>query len=282
MEIKGSKIFISGAASGIGRATAIEMAKAEGRLFLTDINQGGLDETCHLIERAEGEVCMARAFDIADYKAMCAFAKEIHDGYGPLDILVNVAGIAMFSQVEEMSHDDWEKVINVNLWGVIHAIECFVPDMIRARRGGHIVTVSSTAGIIGLPWHAVYAGTKHALMGISEVLRYDLKKHRIGVSIICPGAVKTGLVQTADIHADTGAADKVRRLFLKITITPETVAGLIIDAVRKEKFLVITSTDIKILYFLKRHLFPLYHLIMNLLTRGMDRVLLSNKPPKQV
>ena len=282
MEIKGSRIFISGAASGISRATAVEMAKAGGRLFLTDINQGGLDETCHLIERTGGEVCMARAFDIADYQAMCAFAKEVHHDYCPLDILVNVAGIAMFSQVEEMSHDDWEKVISVNLWGVIHAIECFVPDMIRARKGGHIVTVSSTAGIIGLPWHAVYAGTKHALMGISEVLRYDLKKHRIGVSIICPGAVKTGLVQTADIHADTRAADKVRMLFLKITITPEKVASLIIDAVCKEKFLVITSTDIKILYFLKRNLFPVYHLIMNLLTRAMDRVLLGNKPPKQV
>ena len=281
MEIKGSKIFISGAASGIGRATAVEMAKADGRLFLTDINQSGLDETCHLIERAGGEVCMTRAFDIADYQAMCAFSKEVHEGYGPLDILVNVAGIAMFSQVEEMRHADWEKVISVNLWGVIHAIECFIPGMIRARKGGHIVTVSSTAGIIGLPWHTVYAGTKHALMGISEVLRYDLKKHHIGVSVICPGAVNTGLVRTVDIHADPGAADKVRKLFLKVTITPEKVAGLIINAIRKEKFLVITSTDIKILYFLKRHLFPLYHLIMNLLTRGMDRILLGNRPPKR-
>lgn len=273
--IEGSRIFISGAASGIGRATAVEMAKAGGRLFLTDINQGGLDETCSMLERAGREVCMSRAFDIADHQAVSAFAGEIHTSYGPIDILVNVAGVALFSQVERMSHADWEKVMGVNLWGVINGIECFVPEMIRAGKGGHIVTVSSTAGIIGLPWHAAYAGSKHALMGISEVLRYDLKKHRIGVSVICPGAVSTNLVQTADIHADPSAADKVRTLFLKITIPPEKVARLIVDAVEKEKYLVITSFDIKLLYFLKQHLFPLYHAVMRLLTRVMDRALMG-------
>jgi len=82
-------------------------------------------------------------------------------------------------------------------------MECFVPEMIRAGHGGHVVSVSSTAGLIGLPWHAVYAGTKHAVVGISEVLRYDLKKHNIGVSVICPGAVNTGIVQSVKINATT-------------------------------------------------------------------------------
>ncbi len=141
MKIRGRRIFISGAASGIGRATAVEMAKAGGRLFLTDINGDGLEETCSLIRRTGHEVCMARAFDIADHNAVSAFAGDVHSRFGPLNILVNVAGIALFSQIEEMSHTDWEKVIGVNLWGVIHRIECFVPEMIRARGGGHIVTV---------------------------------------------------------------------------------------------------------------------------------------------
>lgn len=277
MEIKGSRIFISGAASGIGRATAMKMASAGGRLFLTDINQNGLMETCRMIEGSGGEVCMSKAFDIANYHAVLSFATEIHDLSGPLDILVNVAGIALFSQVEDMDHADWEKVIGVNLWGVIHGIECFVPEMIRARSGGHVVTVSSTAGLIGLPWHAVYAGTKHALVGISEVLRYDLKKHGIGVSVICPGAVKTGMVQSVDVHADPEATDMLRGHFLKIAIPPERVADLIIDAVRTRKFLVITSFDITCLYFFKRHLFPVYHGIMRLLTRVMDRVLLKKE-----
>jgi NADP-dependent 3-hydroxy acid dehydrogenase YdfG len=274
--LKEKKVFITGAASGIGRATAIAMANAGGRMFLTDINQEGINQTCLLIKNAGGEVCLARAFNIADYQAMAAFAQEVHAGYGPLDILVNVAGIALFSQIEDMQHSDWEKVINVNLWGVIHGLECFVPEMIRAGHGGHIVSVSSTAGLIGLPWHAVYSGTKHALVGISEVLRYDLKKHNIGVSVICPGAVNTGLVQSAEIHAISGSTDKFRKLFLKIALTPERVAEIIMNAVRTRKFMVITSFDIKFLYFIKRHFPTLFHLMMLLLTRIMDKSLKRN------
>jgi NADP-dependent 3-hydroxy acid dehydrogenase YdfG len=270
MQIAGGKVFISGAASGIGRATALAMAGSGARLFLTDINATGLDQTCRLCGQAGGQVCLARAFDVADHQAMQDFAQEIHHGFGALDILVNVAGIALFSQIEDMRHSDWDKVIRANLWGVIHGIECFTPEMIRSGRGGHIVSVSSTAGIIGLPWHAVYAGTKHALVGISEVLRYDLKKHHIGVSVICPGAVNTGMVQSAEIHAREGAADTLRRLFVKVALPPEKVAAIIMEAIRRRKFLVITSPDIKVLYFLKHHLFPVYHLIMLLLTRIMD------------
>jgi NADP-dependent 3-hydroxy acid dehydrogenase YdfG len=249
------------------------MARAGGRLFLADINLEGLNKTCGLIKNAGGEVCLARAFNVADYQAMAAFAEEVHAGYDALDILVNVAGIALFSQIEDMKHGDWEKVINVNLWGVIHGIECFVPEMIRAGHGGHIVSVSSTAGIIGLPWHAVYAGTKHALVGISEVLRYDLKKHNIGVSVICPGAVNTGLVQSVEIHAHSGSTDKFRKLFAKYALTPEKVADIILNAIRRRKFLVITSFDIKLLYFLKRHFPGLFNLAMLLLTRLMDKAL---------
>jgi NAD(P)-dependent dehydrogenase (short-subunit alcohol dehydrogenase family) len=216
--LTGEKVFITGAASGIGRSTAVAMAKAGGRLFLTDINQEGINQTCKLIKIAGGEVCLVRAFNVADYQAMTVFAQEVHAGYGALDILVNVAGIALFSQVEDMRHSDWEKVINVNLWGVIHGIECFVPEMIRAGKGGHIVSVSSTAGLIGLPWHAVYAGTKHALVGISEVLRYDLKKHGIGVSVVCPEAVYTGLVQSAEIHASSGSTDKFAKFFSSLPL----------------------------------------------------------------
>lgn len=271
--LAGKKVFITGAASGIGRSTAIAMGAQKCRLFLTDIDEGGLKKTVDMIANAGGEVCLARALDAGDYQAMNTFAQEVHAAYGSLDILVNVAGIALFSQVEDMQHSDWEKVINVNLWGVIHGIECFVPEMIRAGKGGHIVSVSSTAGLIGLPWHAVYAATKHAVVGISEVLRYDLKKHNIGVSVICPGAVNTGMVQSVEIHANKEATDKLRVLGMKIAITPEKVADIIIDAVRIRKFMVITSFDIKLFYFFKRHFFPLYHLIMLLLTRLMDKTL---------
>jgi short-subunit dehydrogenase len=107
------------------------------------------------------------------------------------------------------------------------------------------------------------------------VLRYDLKKHDIGVSVICPGAVNTGMVQTAEIRAPNLNMAALRRHFLKIAITPEKVADLIAGTIRKKRFVVITSADIKVLYFFKRVINPLYHLIMQLLTRIADRVLLG-------
>lgn len=275
--LKDKKVFITGAASGIGRSTAMAMGKLGCRLFLTDIDENGLKRTVDVISGAGGNVCLARAFDVGDYQAMMEFAREVHAGYGSLDILINVAGIALFSQIEDMRHSDWEKVIRVNLWGVIHCLECFVPEMIRAGKGGHIVSVASAAGIIGLPWHTVYGGTKHALVGMSESLRYDLRKHKIGVSVVCPGLVMTGLVQSVEIHAGSEEANKLRAFAPKIAITPEKVADKIIKAIRTNKFMVITSFDIKLFYFVKKYCFPIYHLVMLAISRIMDKSLKMNK-----
>lgn len=273
MKIKGKKTFITGAASGIGRATAVKMGGLGARLFLTDINADGLDKTRRVIEERGGEVCLTRVLDVSDYESFKALADEIHAGFGSLDILANIAGVALFSQVEDMTHDQWERIVNVNLWGPFHGIECFVPEMVRAGRGGHVLSVSSTAGIIGLPWHVAYAGTKHALVGSSEVLRFDLRKHDIGVSVILPGAVNTGIVQTTVINADEEACRKSRDLFSRHSISPERVADLIVGAIERNKFMVITSADIKLLFFLKHTFPPAYRLVMRFMTWFMDRTL---------
>lgn len=273
MEIRGRKALITGAASGIGKATALAMAERGARLFITDIDSQGLEETRRDIEGMGGEVCLSRALDVSDYEAIRSLADEVHTGFGPLNILANVAGVALFSQVENMTHEQWRRVVDVNLWGPYHAIECFVPEMVRAGKGGHVLTVSSTAGIIGLPWHVVYAGTKHALVGSSEVLRYDLRKHGIGVSVVLPGAVNTGLVRTTVINADEDACERGRRLFARHAIRPERVAGLIVDAVENNRFMVITSLDIKLLYVLKRFLPPAYDLVMRVMTWFVDHTL---------
>ncbi len=273
MEIRGKKTLITGAASGIGRATALMMADRGARLFLTDINPEGLEGVCSEIEERGGEVCLARVLDVSDYQAMKSLAADIHSEFGPLDILANVAGVALFSQVEDMTHDQWERIVNVNLWGPYHGIECFVPEMVRAGRGGHILSVSSTAGIIGLPWHVAYAGTKHALVGSSEVLLFDLKKHNIGVTVVLPGAVNTGLVQTTVINADADACEKSRQLFSRHALPPERVGELIVNAIEKNRFMVITSLDIKLLYFLKRTFPPAYRMVLRFMTWGMDRTL---------
>lgn len=113
---------------------------------------------------------------------------------------------------------------------------------------------------------------KHALLGVSETLRFDLRKHGIGVTVVCPGAVRTNLVNTADIRADHAAVERARKIFLRHAIPPERVARLIADAIRRNRFLVVTPADVKALYFLKRHFPPAYTLVMRFVTSRMDRM----------
>jgi len=122
---KATQVFITGAASGIGRATAIAMARLGARLFITDINRPGLEGTTALIHKEGGEVAGARAFDISDHSAVKTFADEVHAKFRPMDVIVNNAGVALFALIENMTHAHWEKVIRVNLWGPIHGMECF-------------------------------------------------------------------------------------------------------------------------------------------------------------
>ncbi len=266
MEIgKGTKVFITGAASGIGRSTALAAAGFGARLFLTDINKEGLDRTAALISGKPGEVCMARAMDISREDQVRQFALDIHAGYGSMDIVMNIAGIALFAQIEDMTHDSWEKIINVNLWGPIHVLQNFVPAMIRADRGGHIVNVASVAGLMGAPWHAAYSASKAGLIGMSEALYFDLRPHRIGVTVVCPGGVDTPLQETVEIlGADKGGKrlGELKKFFGRHAISPDAVAQQILAALKKKKFLVITSADVRFGYFFKHHAPPLYRVIM--------------------
>jgi len=139
--------------------------------------------------------------------------------------------------------------------GPIHVIEAFVPPMIEARRGGHLVNVSSAAGLVALPWHAAYSASKYGLRGLSEVLRFDLARHRIGVSVVVPGAVKTPLVETvhiAGVDRDHPNVSQWVDRFANHAVSPEHVADRILRGVVKNRYLVYTSPDIRALYMFKR------------------------------
>jgi len=257
--------MITGAASGIGRSTAVAMAKLGAELFLTDINKKGLEETVQIIKTDGGKVSKYKTFDISQYEKVQEFANEIHDEFGSMDIVMNIAGISTWGEPHELKHEHWAKMINIDLWGVIHGIECFLPEMVKAGKGGHLVNVSSSAGIVALPWHAAYSAAKFGVVGISEVMRYDLEEYNIGVSVVCPGAVETPLKQTVEIiGVDNNDPDVIRlkERFSERAVTPEKVAKLIINGIKKNKFMVITSFDIKFLYWCKRNISPLYRLIV--------------------
>lgn len=273
-QIAGKHVLITGAASGIGRALAKLVAERGGKLVVTDRDAAGLDSLAKDLERS-GALLLARAFDVTDLEAVRAFAREVHDAHGSVDVLVNNAGIAIWGRVEDMPHEDWRKVVEVNLMGPIHFIECFVPKMIEAGRGGHLVNVSSAAGLFGLPWHAAYSASKFGLRGISEVLRFDLERHDIRVSVVCPGAVRTGLVETVEVAgADRGspAFQRLKRRFEKHARTPEQAAASILRGIEKDRYYVYTSPEIAVGHFFQR-VFPLpYELVMRRLNREFDAV----------
>ncbi len=142
---------------------------------------------------------VADALDIVDHAAVLAFAERVHASCESVDVVMNVAGISTWGAVEALEHRHWTRTIDVDLLGPIHVIEAFLPPMVARGRGGHLVNVSSAAGLFGLPWHAPYSAAKFGLRGVSEVLRFDLRRHGIGVSLVCPGAVSSPLVGTVEI-----------------------------------------------------------------------------------
>lgn len=263
--LAGRRCFITGAASGIGRATALGAARRGADLYLTDIAAEALDGTAEAVRAAGGRVSYLRAADIADHAAVVAMAEEVHAAHGSMDVVMNVAGISIWGAIDRLDHDHWQRAIDIDLVGPISVLESFVPAMIEAGRGGHVVNVSSAAGLLGLPWHAPYSAAKFGLRGVSEVLRFDLRRHDIGVSLVCPGGVKTPLVGTVEIvgvDADDPEVKKLKRRFERRAVSPEHVADKILAGVEKNRYLVFTSSDIRLLFWLQRWIPLAYELIM--------------------
>jgi NAD(P)-dependent dehydrogenase (short-subunit alcohol dehydrogenase family) len=275
MKLAGKRCFITGAASGIGRATAIAAAARGAELFLTDIREADLAATVETIRGAGGTVHAHAALDITDLAAVRAFADAIHAAHGSMDIVMNIAGASIWGPVERLAPDHWRRLVEVNLMGPIHVIHCLVPPMIAAARGGHLVNVSSAAGLFGLPWHAAYSASKFGLRGVSEVLRFDLRRHGIGVSLVCPGGVDTPLVdrvQIIGVDATRPAIAALKRRFQRHAVTPEVAAAAILRGVERGTYLVFTSLDIRLLHWLQRKFAPSYELVMRLLNDRLHRV----------
>lgn len=251
----GRRVLVTGAASGIGRAIALRLARDGARLYLTDINAAGLAETVAMAQAAGAEVAEHRVLDITDFDAVGDFAADVHSRHPAMDVVMNIAGVSAWGTVDQLTHQHWRSMVEVNLMGPIHVTETFVPPMVAAGRGGRLVNVSSAAGIVPLPWHAAYSASKYGLRGLSEVLRFDLARHRIGVSVVVPGAVDTPLVQTvqiAGVDRDHPQVQRWVRRFSGHAVSPEKAAEKILAGVAKNRFLIYTSPDIRALYAFKR------------------------------
>ncbi len=225
---------------------------------------------------AGATVAGQRALDIADYDAVAGFAADIHAAHPAMDVVMNIAGISAWGTVDRLTHQHWRSMVDVNLMGPIHVIETFVPPMVAARRGGRLVNVSSAAGLVALPWHAAYSASKFGLRGVSEVLRFDLARHRIGVCLVVPGAVDTPLVQTVQIAGIDRGDPNVQRWVKRFSahaISPETAADKIVAGVARNRFLIYTAGDIRALYAFKRFAWLPYSLAMKQVNRLFTRAL---------
>ena len=266
MRFSGKRVLITGAASGIGRATALHLARDGAVLFLTDVDAVGLAATVAEARSLGAEVAEHRALDISDFHEVAAFGAAIHTGHPAMDVVMNIAGISAWGTVERLTHRHWRSMIDVNLMGPIHVIETFLPPMIAAGRGGHLVNVSSAAGLVALPWHAAYSASKFGLRGLSEVLRFDLARHRIGVSVVVPGAVDTPLVRSvviAGVDREHPQVQRLVRLFSGHAVSAEKVADKIVAGVQRNRFLIYTSPDIWALYTFKRLAWRPYSAVMS-------------------
>jgi NAD(P)-dependent dehydrogenase (short-subunit alcohol dehydrogenase family) len=275
-DLRAKSVFLTGAASGIGRATALAAAREGAVLFLTDVDAPRLLAVVEEIRAAGGEVAYAAPVDVADHDAVRAMAREITEQHGAMDVVMNIAGIASWGTITAMPHRTWQRVVDVNLMGPIAVLEYLVPPMIEGRRGGQVVNVSSAAGIIGMPWHAAYSASKFGLRGVSEVLRFDLARHRIGVTLVCPGGVDTGLtetVQIAGVDNDTPQFKRLQARFRKRAVTPEHAAAAILRGVKRNRYWVYTSPDIRVAHLAQRYFPPGYVAAMTIMNRVANKAL---------
>lgn len=270
------KVLVTGAASGIGRSTALQLGQRGARLFLTDINQPGLQTLVDELRDQGAMIAQWYDCDLSNPHAVAAWAGAVTKTHGAMDIVMNIAGTSAWGSITDMPLDVWQQLVAVNLMGPIHVMREFLPPMIAAGGGGNLVNVSSAAGIIGMPWHSAYSATKFGLRGISEVLRFELAPAEIKVSLVCPGAVDTGLVHTLDITGvdqSTARFQRLQQRFQRRAISPDEAAARILKGVKRGRFWVFTSADIRAITALQRHFPPAYWVAMKVMHWTANRVL---------
>ncbi|RJP34841.1 MAG: SDR family NAD(P)-dependent oxidoreductase [Actinobacteria bacterium] len=275
-DLKEKAVLVTGAASGIGRATAVEFAR-EGAdpLILSDINPKGLEETAALVERLGCRTVILPA-DVSDYDAVKEMASVALDQAGRVDILVNVAGTAIISPLELMTMEEWKKVVGVDLFGALHTVHCLYPHMLE-RGSGHIVNIASVAGLLALhPYNAPYYLSKFGTVGFTEALMLEASAHGIGVTCICPGGVKTPIYDDSPFKGfDEEVREKVKKLMLASAEEPEDTARAIVDAVKKNRYLVVTTPVARAGYFIRRHFslawFPLMRAVSRRFVDGLEK-----------
>ncbi|HEY7680341.1 MAG TPA: SDR family oxidoreductase [Terriglobia bacterium] len=227
---------MTGAASGIGRAIALRLAREGVHLFLVDVDDAGLLAVVEEARRSGVEV-IGRRCDVGRAEEIAATVAVILERWGGVDILVNNAGITYYGRTDAMSAEHWDRLLRVNLHSHIQFTRELLPSLL-ARREAHVLNVCSMFGLVGMPKLAAYSTTKFALVGFSDALRAEYGRDGLGVTALCPGFVTTNLFTSAPL----GEKSKEHKVPPRILCTtPEKVARAAVRAIRRDRRLVIVA-----------------------------------------
>jgi len=257
---------ITGAGSGIGRALAIELGRRKCDIALSDVNEEGLRETVEQVKELGVRVTSQRV-DVADREAVHAWADQVVDEHGKANLIFNNAGVALASTVEGMSYGDFEWLMGVNFWGVVHGTKAFLPHL-KASADGHIINISSVFGLVGIPSQSAYNSAKFAVRGFTESLRQELDMMSCGVSAssVHPGGIKTGIARSSRIDRsvrDLGIDDvDSRQRFEKTFITgADKAARVILEGVQRNQRRILVGPDARVFDWVVRLLPSTYQRI---------------------
>jgi NAD(P)-dependent dehydrogenase (short-subunit alcohol dehydrogenase family) len=249
----GKVIAITGASSGIGRALAVAFAKSGARLALSDIDKVALDETAEQVTALGGDAHLATV-DVSKRQEVFAWADEVARRFGRVNLIANNAGVGLTASISEMTIEDFEWLMNINFWGVVHGTQAFLPHLIDSG-DGHVVNVSSIFGIMAVPTQSAYNAAKFAVKGFTEALRMEMiiERHKVGVTCVHPGGIRTNIARAARHPDSKGPLSRDREQTVKHFETtmarnsPEYCAQVILRGVQRNSAQVLVGGDAKLI-----------------------------------
>ncbi len=254
---EGKVCVITGAGSGIGRALAVNLAGKGAALALSDIDEAGLEETVSMVEGEKSNRFRRDILNVADAAAIEPYAARVKESLGPADFLFNVAGISRIGRFKDTPLSSFEKVMNVNYWGVVRMTKAFLPQLIETKGG--VVNISSLFGLIAVPGQAHYCSSKFAVRGFNEAIATELETEGVRVTSVHPGGVATNIARRAEIDALPESASsraEVLARFNKVAITsPGKAAEIIVKGAARGARRVVVGRDARIISFIQR-IFP--------------------------
>lgn len=253
MNVSNRLAVITGAGSGIGRATAFALARRRCHLALADIDPAGLKETAWLLDK-QGVRVTTHVLDVADREAVRALPEEVLAAHGRVDILVNNAGVALGGTFEQVSEEDFDWLMDINFHGVVRMTRAFLPHLRRSDEA-RIVNVSSIYGIVAPPGQAAYSASKFAVRGFSNALRHELEGSSVGVSVVHPGGVATAIARKARVPTDAPPEDieRGRKIAEKLLrLAPEAAGEIIARGIERRDARILVGSDAKAVSILER------------------------------